>query len=269
MLKSAAKLETPERAHALLHHALVELLPGAMMVLERRRCANTLLYGKCAPHEVEWSRQLYVAHGSSDASARKEAQFTGYEAYLRGTQLALYWLGLGRNPGTITPPTAAQTQLISSCAVTACEMMNAPRPEHNVFEPEAELAVQLTNWLPVTGNMARVSPEYRGALAHAALRLMLSGVLEERGMDDAAEGVQHESHQIQAKAEAEQHAPGRQSCAHCGAREVHAAQFKRCSACKTVVFCGKDCQLANWPAHKAACKAARKAAAASGAAAGT
>jgi len=52
------------------------------------------------------------------------------------------------------------------------------------------------------------------------------------------------------------------SCAlaSCGAKEAHKAHFSRCGACKTVVYCSKDCQLADWPAHKKACKAARKAA---------
>jgi hypothetical protein len=44
----------------------------------------------------------------------------------------------------------------------------------------------------------------------------------------------------------------------CGAHEVHVAQFKRCAACKGIVYCCKEHQLADWPAHKAACKAARK-----------
>jgi len=52
------------------------------------------------------------------------------------------------------------------------------------------------------------------------------------------------------------------SCAlaSCGAKEAHKAHFSRCSACKIVVYCSKDCQLADWPSHKKACKAARKAA---------
>jgi hypothetical protein len=37
--------------------------------------------------------------------------------------------------------------------------------------------------------------------------------------------------------------------------------FKRCSACKTIVYCCKEHQLEHWPAHKRECKAARKAAA--------
>jgi hypothetical protein len=67
-LQAAAQSETPERAYALRHRALVELTPPAMELVERRRLADTLLYGKCAPHEVEWSRQLLAAAGLCAAS---------------------------------------------------------------------------------------------------------------------------------------------------------------------------------------------------------
>ncbi len=46
----------------------------------------------------------------------------------------------------------------------------------------------------------------------------------------------------------------------CGAQEVHASHFKRCSACLSVVYCCKEHQVQDWPAHKAVCRAARKAA---------
>ncbi len=45
----------------------------------------------------------------------------------------------------------------------------------------------------------------------------------------------------------------------CGAQEVHASQFKRCAACSGVVYCCKEHQVQDWPAHKAACRAVRKA----------
>ena len=64
----------------------------------------------------------------------------------------------------------------------------------------------------------------------------------------------------------------------CGKRELHLNHFKVCSACGSVVpsgdkvaYCSRECQQADWPRHKAACKAARKRAAAeaaSGAAGG-
>jgi hypothetical protein len=53
------------------------------------------------------------------------------------------------------------------------------------------------------------------------------------------------------------------SCAlvSCGVTEAHVSHFKACGACKTVAYCCKEHQVADWPAHKAACKAARKPAA--------
>jgi hypothetical protein len=53
----------------------------------------------------------------------------------------------------------------------------------------------------------------------------------------------------------------------CGVREVHAAQFKRCSACNGAIYCGREHQVADWPNHKVACRAARLAATAAAAAA--
>jgi hypothetical protein len=34
------------------------------------------------------------------------------------------------------------------------------------------------------------------------------------------------------------------------------AGFKKCTGCKHVRYCGQQCQLAHWPAHKVDCKAA-------------
>jgi hypothetical protein len=45
----------------------------------------------------------------------------------------------------------------------------------------------------------------------------------------------------------------------CAAREAHPAQFKSCAACRAVVYCCREHQVADWPSHKAACKAAGKA----------
>lgn len=42
-------------------------------------------------------------------------------------------------------------------------------------------------------------------------------------------------------------------CASCGAK---GPGLKRCAACKTVHYCGEECQTAHWREHKASCKAA-------------
>lgn len=52
-------------------------------------------------------------------------------------------------------------------------------------------------------------------------------------------------------------------CAQCAAP---VERLQRCAACMTAAYCSKACQLAHWPAHKAACKAARAAKKTAGAA---
>ena len=52
-----------------------------------------------------------------------------------------------------------------------------------------------------------------------------------------------------------QHAPG-QGEAHCAACSARGLHFKLCSACRTVSYCGPECQRAAWKEHKAACRAA-------------
>ncbi|KIM42077.1 hypothetical protein M413DRAFT_143938 [Hebeloma cylindrosporum] len=39
----------------------------------------------------------------------------------------------------------------------------------------------------------------------------------------------------------------------CGAKEKEVAEYKRCSACHLVSYCGPACQKQDWPKHKPAC----------------
>jgi hypothetical protein len=94
-------------------------------------------------------------------------------------------------------------------------------------------------------------------------RLQSSGVLQRRGIMQAVSVANADHTRATATAAATAAARGLRLCAlhTCGAQEVHASQFKRCSACSGVVYCCKEHQVQDWPAHKAACRAARKAAA--------
>jgi ankyrin repeat protein len=45
------------------------------------------------------------------------------------------------------------------------------------------------------------------------------------------------------------------TCAACGSSSPADAQFKKCSRCRAVRYCSKDCQRTHWPVHKATCTA--------------
>jgi hypothetical protein len=104
--------------------------------------------------------------------------------------------------------------------------------------------------------------EWHARILVAWRRLQSSGVLQRRGILQAVSFNSAALANATAAAAATAAARGLHFCAlhTCGAQEVHASQFKRCSACLSVVYCCKEHQVQGWPAHKAACRAARKAA---------
>jgi ankyrin repeat protein len=51
---------------------------------------------------------------------------------------------------------------------------------------------------------------------------------------------------------------------HCPNAGCDGAGTKKCTGCKQARYCGKQCQLAHWPAHKAKCKEATQTKAAEG-----
>jgi hypothetical protein len=127
---------------------------------------------------------------------------------------------------------------------------------------DAALVRIAQNYIDEQQRFRATSSEWHARILAAWRRLQSSGVLQRRGilqcvsLNDALE-----TH-VAATAAATVAARGLHFCAlpTCGAQEVHASQFKRCSACLSVVYCCKEHQVQDWPAHKAACRAARKAA---------
>ncbi len=45
-------------------------------------------------------------------------------------------------------------------------------------------------------------------------------------------------------------------CGSCGAPPAIGTELMRCGRCRSVAYCGKECQRAHWKQHKGACKAA-------------
>mmetsp|Transcript_620 Transcript_620/g.1327 ORF Transcript_620/g.1327 Transcript_620/m.1327 type:complete len:113 (+) Transcript_620:952-1290(+) len=43
-------------------------------------------------------------------------------------------------------------------------------------------------------------------------------------------------------------------CAMCSVPEAEMGGFACCGKCKGARYCGRECQLAHWPTHKARCK---------------
>ena len=54
-------------------------------------------------------------------------------------------------------------------------------------------------------------------------------------------------------------------CAACGLIERRHCEWKACGKCKQAHYCSRECQAADWTAHRAACGAAASGAAAGGA----
>ena len=247
-------------------------LSTVVAALERRRVAGTLLDGKCTAAEEAWeAASLLIDRQYSAAEAASEAKLVGYNALLF---CSLTIFGLLRNAKWLCDGECSSTQLQAFVehVVHAADLMQQPR-RHSKEANLKELCFMQTFFTLFDDdglNARGVDEHLVEQLESAWERLLESGVLETRGHIDNynafIEGVVRTGVVKGAGVvEAALQAPGLRSCelASCGAREAHPQHYKRCAACKAVVYCSREHQLADWPAHKAACKAARKAAAAS------
>jgi len=163
----------------------------------------------------------------------------------------------------------AFSSLVCDLFDNAVALMALPRAETRVIQIESTMLTVFPMLVDALAQYLPSEPMWRERLSRAHERLRQSGVLEKRGLSSEM-GAQARAENRERIERADQKraaaaASGQlKSCAMagCGAREAHVSHFGKCSACKAVAYCCKEHQLADWPAHKAACKAARRAAAA-------
>lgn len=157
-----------------------------------------------------------------------------------------------------------QFELFSQHAVHAMDLLQLPRRSILNSFLDGCFVTSLSNLVPQTGPSG-LDSRLTQTLMDAWQRLQQSGVLEERGLLDenlvSALSAEHNNRFDVIKSAVL--AAGLRSCglASFSAREAHPAHFKSCAACRTAVYCCREHQVADWSAHKAACKAARKTAA--------
>ena len=253
----------------------LELHVAIVATLRRRRDAGTLMEGKCRPAEEQWFME-YLADGPPQdarqaAELRSQAALVGYDAFLAVccSCMALVWAAMPK--GSFERGGDAERAFLSfTCDLLddAIALMVQPR----VFKPGSALELCMLAMFPQMLEVLAHAPEHRlwhVRTAVALARLRWSGVIEKRGLSSDKAARMHAAIQAEmSRAIAECNAAAAsgllKTCAlaGCGAREAHVSHFGKCGACKAVVYCCREHQLSDWPAHKADCKAARKAVAA-------
>jgi hypothetical protein len=253
--------------------AYLELLPAAMASLERRLAASTLLAGACRPYEVAWCAAVMAHHAAlvanlvdrpNAAVASAWTAYVGYEAYMHTARIALEFCADATDVDfarTLNLPLAEATAVACSAFVKRAFDMIQLRRAGGSSMAEATL-VRNARFNIDEQQRFLATCEWRARILAAWRRLQSSGVLQRRGIMRGEDSASEAATRLATTAVAAAAARGLHVCAlhTCGAQEVHASQFKRCSACLSVVCCCKEHQVQDWPAHKAACRAARKAA---------
>ena len=257
---AGARSSAETRTLAAYRSECVALLCGAVEALSRRRVAGTLLDGKCSREEVVLYR-LNIQHCHSDLTfefANSWAQLVGYSVYLQAADNMLDVLLWHR--AFEAECSKAQLQAFAQQAVLAAEWIQQPRRHGNVpFAPEGSFVKALRDTVVHVGADG-LDPRLVQLLADASKRLECSGVLQVRRIEVAFQDITRIQVATAAATAKSLSATDLRSCAlaGCGAVEAHPQHFKRCAACRAVVYCCRGHQVEDWPAHKAACKAARK-----------
>ena len=246
------------------------MLP-VVAALSRHMDAGTLQPGRCAPLEEAWFIAFVVNHEPEEVRAAATVQYAAYGLLvgLTAVYVAAHTILMMVLHEKIFGSTVAE---MLPLVVRALDTVYKPRPSESEALVQETMLVRSMLKFQTCGTFEHVAVTYPACssgiqqIREAWARVQASGVLERRGLIGACadltrtmqarEGILDVQDERQARR-------GLRSCglASCGAKEAHVDHFKRCSACKTVVYCCREHQLEHWPAHKAACKAARKAAA--------
>ena len=256
-------------ASAALLQETVARYQASVAVLRRRRDAGTLLQGTCRPDELRWALEFTAVNLPENAERKRAAalrpdpsvaQLMGYSAFLNNcSALALLLRGAAADESALS--------LLCDLYDESVALMVQPRilpttrmgGELNVVKSVAQITVAL--------NSVAAHRAWFDRLVSAFAKLQASGMIEERGMigNEAttqmqAAIIQRGERALEGRAAAAASGQLRRcALAGCGNKEANVSHFSRCSACKTVVYCSKEHQVADWPAHKKACKATRKA----------
>ena len=197
------------------------------------------------------------------------APLVGYSQFLRAAGIASNVLASARVFAALGC-SGAKLESFAQHVVHAAELMQQPRRHGNVaLEVESAFTDAFRSTVEEAGGCG-LDARLVQLLAGAWERLQRSGVLRSRHIEDHIRYTPPGRQSFVDTVQNSLSAPGLRTCAldGCGAKEAHPAHFKSCAACRAVVYCCREHQVAAWPAHKKACKAVRKAVAADADAAG-
>ena len=256
---------TPADAHDVLREACLRLLPSVMAVLDRRKAAGTLLPGCCLPAEEVYhtasARYALTLQGLKQAVVAQQAAvlapYLGVDTYVRVAADVAFMLMNVDAMKVVFVISDEQNTAAYLFLASALDLMARPRDYQLWFPGEPGLVQILREVIPAVRDLDEPAAKQ---LCVAWQRLLRSGVLRARGIDEGIDQTNQRYLRTRAAADADLAAGRLQQCAlsGCAAREAHASHFKRCGACRTVCYCCREHQVEDWPAHKAACKAARK-----------
>lgn len=245
-------------------------LPRAIAAVRRREAARTLLRGRCRKLEEAWFGAMELENVRRDGRPLPSqnqldviVSAVGYYAFMTVAQTACcYFLNVVYREQLDEAEMALTLDLMVFVASALDYVHSGVLVRNEALSVEADVARMVMKALEEDRKLP-METEAGRKLRSALRRLQRSGELTRPRLSGMLSAVK----EVVSKRVPLAISPDTPRCAlpDCNAPELRACAFKKCSACKTVVYCCKDHQVDDWPRHKAACKAARANAAAAGA----